>query len=266
MGSDASPIIVVEHDPSAVATRSSQLWEHYESAVATGNCLLTREEASRVNRRQHRPNNTDGRNTICRHDCNRVEGAFTEGGTGNWCPSLANRGGSGVFPYSCREVEEAVLNEESIFAVYDHSAHAAGYLLDIRKLAATRGSPNACIEYADKAIEMHARIQQGCGTIANAMKRLRKDLKISKKRQRTQEVLVDWNEHEVYRLRCQVDTILSMQRRPKQYYDVAMNAYQEELDYSDAASSTSARPSDNREEYGNSSGGPPHCEVVGRSE
>ena len=279
MGSDASPIIVVEHDPSAVATDASptitvatskrQLGEHDESNVATGppQLLLTREEASRLNRRQHRPNNTDGRNTICRHDCNRVEGAFTEGGTGNLCSALLNRGESSVIlPHSCREVEEAVRNEESIFAVYDHSAHAAGYLLDIRKLAATRGSPNACIEYADNAIEMHARIQQGCGTIANAMKRLRKDLKIAKKRQRTQEVLVDWNEHEVYRLRCQVDTILSMQRRPKLYYDVAMNAYQEELDYSDAASSTSARPSDNREEYGNSSGGPPHCEVVGRSE
>ena len=120
--------------------------------------------------------------------------------------------------------------------------------------------------YADYAIEMNARIQQGCTTIANDMKRLRKDLKIAKKRQRTQELLNDWNEHEVYRLRCQVDTILGMQRRLPLYYDVAMNAYQEELDYSDAASSTSAHPSDNREEDGNSSGGPPHCEVVGRSE
>ena len=270
MGSDASPIIVVEHDPSAVATDASPtitvatrktMWEHYESAVATGNCLLTREEASRLNRRQHRPNNTDGRNTICRYDCNRMEGA-----TANWCPALANRGGAGVFPHSCREVEEAVLDEDLIRAVYNESASTAGHLLEIRKLAAKGASPNACLEHADAAIEIHARIQQTCGTIANAMKRLRQDLKIAKKRQRTQEVLVDWNEHEVYRLRCQVDTILGLQRRPKLYHDVTMNALQEELDYSDAASSTSARPSENREEDGNSSGGPPHCEVVGRSE
>ena len=275
MGSDASPTIVVEPDPSAVATDDpSAVATDDPPAVATIELIFdppislpSGEEASRVNRRQHRPNNTDGRNTICRHDCNRVEGAFTEGGTGNLCSALLTRGESSVIlPHGCREVEEAVRNEESIFAVYDHSAHAAGYLLDIRKLAATGGSRNACIDIADNAIEMHARIQQGCTTIANAMKRLRQDLKIAKKRQRTQELLNDWNEHEVYRLRCQVDTILGMQRGPRLHYDVAMNAYQEELDYSDAASSTAARPSDTREEDGNSSGGPPHCEVVGRSE
>ena len=230
MVSNPKSVILIEE--SAVATGMIE-----ESAVATGNSQLLRQGGPRRDRDQHRPNNTDGRNMR--------------------------------YPHSLQILEERLKELESIRAVYDHAANASGYLLEIRKLAAARRPElygNQIQEYLDGAIVQHAKIQQLCGTIANDIKRDRKDLVVARKRLRTQENLVDWNEHEVYRLRCQVDTILGLRRQPKMYFDRAMDDLQEEMDYSDAASSTSARSSGNREEGGNSSGGPPHVEVVGRSE
>ena len=153
--------------------------------------------------------------------------------------------------------------------MYDQSASAIDILLEIRKRAAARRpelDANKVYEFANVAIAQHAHIQQLCGTIANDMKRERKDLAIARKRLRTQEILTDWNEWEVYRLRRQVDAIVNINTgQPWWAYEKATDALQEEMDYSDAASSTSALPNDNGEEGGNSSGGPPQVEVVGRT-
>ena len=159
--------------------------------------------------------------------------------------------------------------DKSLSAVAHQSGNLRRKLITIRNLAEAQRPDlyaNQLHELAKEAIEIHSSLIECHKEVSNHILRKRKDLAVAQKRMHAQELLTDWNEHEVYRLRCQVDTILGMQRRPKLYYDVAMNAYQEELDYSDAASSTSARSSDNREEGGNSSGEPPHCEVVGRSE
>ena len=229
MVSNPKSVILIEE--SAVATGMIE-----ESAVATGNSQLLRQGGPRRDRDQHRPNNTDGRNMRY--------------------PQL-------------QILEERLKELESIRAVYDHAANASGYLLEIRKLAAARRPElygNQIQEYLDGAIVQHAKIQQLCGTIANDIKRDRKDLVVARKRLRTQEILTDWNESEVYRLRRQVDAILNITTgQPWWAYKKATDAHHEEMDYSDAASSTSSRPNDNGEEGGNSSGGPPQVEVVGRT-
>ena len=164
--------------------------------------------------RMERPNNTDGRNSP-------------------WTSQLSRL--------------ETTSENRSISAVYEQSAEASGYLLEIRKLAAARRPElyaNQICEYVNVAIAMHAQIQELTTTIANDMKRKRKDLETARKRLRTQETLTDWNECEVYRLRRQLDAILDIKGRPRMEYERATDALQEEMDWSDAGSSTSAPPID----------------------
>ena len=165
--------------------------------------------------RMERPNNTDGRNSP-------------------WTSLLSRL--------------ETTSENRSISAVYEQSAEASGYLLEIRKLAAARRPElyaNQICEYVNVAIAMHAQIQELTTTIANDMKRKRKDLETARKRLRTQETLTDWNELEVYRLRRQLDAILDMcERCERAQYERAADALQEEMDWSDAGSSTSAPPID----------------------
>ena len=88
--------------------------------------------------RMERPNNTDGRNSL-------------------WTSQLSR-------------LETAVQEDRSISAVYEQSASASGFLLEIRKLAAARRPElyaNQIYEFANVAIAMHAQIQQLTTTIAN---------------------------------------------------------------------------------------------------
>ena len=205
--------------------------EYDESVVATGNSQLSRLETPRLGRQQHRPNNTDGRNN--RH------------------------------PENLGRLEEALQEDESISAVYDQSVSARGVLFEIRKRHMAdlcgSGAPTRIYDLATEAIAMHAQIQQLCGTIANDMKRKRKELTIVRKRLRTQEIQNEWNEWEAFRLRQQLDAVFDINRS---IYEKINNALQEDIDHSDAASSASARPSDNCEEGGTSSGEPSYFEVV----